>query len=50
MPSIYDNNLQPIDLDRVKAYPLASRPSKVSLDDFAKPISSDSSVNDFLGS
>src|SRR6185503_1547929 len=30
--------------------PLASRPSKVSLDDFAKPVSDDSSLTDFLAS
>ena len=46
--SIYGDDLKPLDLDGVKTYPLASRPSKVSLDDFAKPVSSDSSVNDFL--
>ena len=48
--SIYDEHLQPLSLDDVKTYPLASRPSKVSLDDFAQPIQSDSSLNDFLGS
>lgn len=49
MPSIYDN-LRPLELDRVKTYPLASRNSKVSLSDFAKPLSSDSSLDDFLNS
>jgi hypothetical protein len=48
--SIYNNNLQPLDLDNVKTYPLASRPSKVSLDDFAAPVSGDSSLKDFLAS
>jgi len=47
--SIY-KNLQPITLDKVTTYPLASRPSKVSLDDFATPISDDSSLKDFLNS
>lgn len=48
--SIYDDNLRPLELDDVKTYPLASRPSKVSLDDFARPIQPDSSLKDFLGS
>jgi hypothetical protein len=46
--SIYDDNLRPLKLDDVKTYPLASRPSKVSLDDFANPIQPDSSLRDFL--
>lgn len=37
--SIY--NQQPIDLSRVETYPLASRPSKVTTRDFAKPLSDD---------
>jgi hypothetical protein len=37
-------------LDKVATYPLASRPSKVSLDDFASPVSEDSSLKDFLQS
>ena len=48
--SIYEDNLSPLDLDKVSTYPLSSRPSKVSLDDFAKPISEDSSLTDFLAS
>src|SRR6185437_11908070 len=48
--SIYDDNLRPLKLDDVKTYPLASRSSKVSLDDFANPISEDSSLKDFLQS
>src|SRR6185295_12109253 len=48
--SIYDDNLQPLKLDDVKTYPLASRPSKVSLNDFSKPIKPDSSLKDFLQS
>ena len=48
--SIYDNNLRPLKLDDVKTYPLSSRPSKVSLADFARPIEKDSSVKDFLAS
>jgi hypothetical protein len=48
LPSIYDD--EPLELERVKTYPLASRPSKVNLKDFAKPLSSDSSLGDFLDS
>jgi hypothetical protein len=46
LPSIYDD--QPLKLDKVKTYPLASRKSKVSLADFARPTSSDASLKDFL--
>ena len=49
MRSIYDD-LKPLELDGVKTYPLASRNSKVSLSDFAKPLTSDSSLDDFLAS
>jgi deoxyhypusine synthase len=45
--SIYED-LQPLSLDKVKTYPLASRPSKVKLDEFARPIEADSSLRDFL--
>jgi hypothetical protein len=47
--SQYDE-YQPLDLQGVKTYPLASRSSKVSLDDFAKPLEANSSIDDFLGS
>jgi hypothetical protein len=47
--SIYED-LQPISLDKVKTYPLASRPSKVTVADFAKPITEDSSLRDYLAS
>ena len=50
MPSAYGNDLQPLELDKVSTYPLASRPSKVSLNDFASPVSEDSSLKDFLAS
>ena len=46
--SIYD--LQPLNLDKVRTYPLASRPSKVTVDDFVKPIAEDSSLRDYLQS
>ena len=50
MPSIYDDDLKPLELDKVKTYPLASRRSKVDLQDFAKAISADASLSDFLES
>ena len=39
---------EPIDLTRISTYPLASRPSKVAADDFARPAGDDSSLGDFL--
>jgi hypothetical protein len=47
--SIYED-LKPINLDNVQTYPLASRPSKVTVKDFAKPITEDSSLRDYLNS
>src|SRR5436190_6909876 len=47
--SIYDD-LQPISLHNVRTYPLASRPSKVTVADFAKPVTEDSSLRDYLAS
>jgi len=47
--SQYDE-YQPLDLNGVKTYPLASRSSKVSLDDFAKPIRETATVDEFLAS
>ncbi len=47
--SIYDD-LKPLSLDQVHTYPLSSRPSKVSLTDFAKPVSGNPSLRDFLDS
>jgi deoxyhypusine synthase len=41
---------EPIDLSEISTYPLASRPSKVTANDFAKPLASDSSTNDLLDS
>ncbi|MCA1604975.1 MAG: hypothetical protein LC775_05770 [Acidobacteria bacterium] len=40
----------PLNLESVSTYPLASRPSKVSLNDFARPIEESSSIEDFLAS
>jgi hypothetical protein len=42
--------MEPLELTHVKTYPLASRPSKVNLNDFARPIVSEASVADFLTS
>jgi hypothetical protein len=50
MPSIYDDDLRPLELAKVKTYPLASRASKVKLQDLAKPINGDASLSDFLAS
>ncbi len=44
--SIYD--FQPINLDEINTYELASRPSKVTVKDFAKPVSVDDSLKEFL--
>ena len=49
MPSHYDD-LEPLELAKVRTYPLASRQSKVKLDDFAKPIEGGASVAEFLES
>ena len=42
--------IEPIDLTNLSTYPLASRPSKVTADDFASPLASDSSTTEFLKS
>ena len=47
--SIYEH-LQPLDLDQVSTYPLASRPSKVSVEYFATPVQEESSLRDYLKS
>jgi hypothetical protein len=49
LPSIYDD-LKPLELDNVKTYPLASRPSKVNVESFARPLTGDASLEDFLSS
>lgn len=46
--SIYD--LEPIKLDDVHTYPLSSRSSKVTVGDFAKPITKAASLRDYLDS
>jgi hypothetical protein len=47
--SIYED-LQPLNLDEVSTYPLASRPSKVTVKDFASPVTEDSSIQHYLAS
>jgi hypothetical protein len=47
--SIYED-LNPISLDEVRTYPLSSRPSKVTVADFAKPIGESASLRDYLES
>jgi len=45
--SIYEN-LQPTNFDDIKTYELASRPSKVTVKDFAAPVNADDSLKSFL--
>lgn len=40
--------VEPLDLSRIATYPLASRQSKVTTADFARPVAADSSIKDFL--
>jgi hypothetical protein len=47
--SIYED-IQPLGLEGVSTYPLASRPSKVTVEDFARPFAEDASLRDFLSS
>jgi hypothetical protein len=41
---------EPLDLTGITTYPLASRPSKVTSDDFAEPLPSEPSLTEFLNS
>lgn len=45
--SIYEN-FQPIDLERINTYELASRPSKVTVEDFSTAINENDSLKSFL--
>ena len=47
--SIYED-IQPLGLEGVSTYPLASRPSKVAAEDFARPFGAEASLRDFLSS
>ena len=49
LKSIYED-LKPISLDEVSTYPLASRQSKVTVTDFATPVTEHSSLNHYLAS
>jgi hypothetical protein len=46
--SIYD--LDPLSLAKVSTYPLASRPSRVTVEDFATPINEETSLRHYLAS
>jgi len=48
--SIYDDDVRPLSLENVQTYPLASRESKVTVKDFARPVEENSSLRDFLDS
>ena len=48
--SIYEDDLRPLSLEGVSTYPLRSRPSKVSTEDFARPVVAEASLQDFLRS
>ena len=47
--SIYDEDMRPLDLEKVSTYPLASRPSKVAAADFAQVSRADATLREFLG-
>ncbi len=46
--SIYEDDLRPIDLEKVSTYKLAERPSKITIADFAAPLEETNSLRDFL--
>ena len=46
--SIYDEDVRPLDLEKVNTYPLASRPSKVTAADFAGVPTPGASLREFL--
>ena len=48
--STYEDDLRPLSLEDVSTYPLASRSSKVTVADFARPVANDASLDDFLKS
>src|SRR2546422_9386049 len=50
MPCMSIYSIQPTTLGAVRTYPLASRKSKVSIRDFAKPPGANSSLTKFLDS
>jgi hypothetical protein len=48
--SIYEDDIRPLSLEEVSTYALASRPSKVTLQDFARPLKETAALRDFLDS
>ncbi|MCI0486966.1 MAG: hypothetical protein L0229_10240 [Blastocatellia bacterium] len=42
--------IEPLDFSAIATYPLASRPSKVTTEDFARPLAPDSTLKEFLDS
>ena len=46
--SVYEPDVRPLSLQEVNTYPLAERPSKVTVTDFARPVEETSSLRDFL--
>jgi len=50
LPSAYSDDLRPLRLEEVSTYPLSSRQSKVSQNDFARPVKENASLEDFLTS
>ena len=46
--SIYEDDVRPLELEGVNTYPLASRPSKVAVEDFARPFAETATLRDFL--
>jgi hypothetical protein len=48
--SIYDEDLRPLSLEGVNTYPLRSRESKVSTEDFARPVEAAATLKNFLDS
>lgn len=46
--SIYEDDLRPLGLDEVSTYSLHERPSKVTINDFARTIDKDASLKNFL--
>ena len=48
--SIYEDDIRPLSLEEVSTYALASRPSKVTVSDFARPVRETATLRDFLDS
>lgn len=47
--SVYeDDGIRPLGLEGVNTYPLAGRPSKVSVEDFARPFTAEAPLREFL--